>query len=67
MERLMGAILLKAIDDWEDPKKRSDVEEFLESEWFKVLAEGLELRPNALREQLKTGNYERINIRASYR
>jgi hypothetical protein len=67
MERLVGAILLKAIEDWDDPKKRPEVDEFLESEWFNELLEVLSLEPNAIRNQLRNGTYQRVNIRAAYR
>jgi hypothetical protein len=67
MERLTGAILLKAIEDWKDPKKRPEIEEFLESDWFNTLAEVLNLDPSNIRDQLRRGNYRRLNIRAAYR
>ena len=67
MERLIGAILLKAVDDWEDPEKRLEVEEFLESEWFSELVEVLNLEPKTIRTQMRQGMYQRINIRAAYR
>lgn len=67
MERLIGAILLKAIEDWEDPKKRPEIEEFLESDWFTTLAEVLNLDPSNVRDQLRKESYQRLNIRAAYR
>ena len=67
MERLIGAILLKAIDDWDDPEKRPEIENFLDSEWFEELAWGLSLEPTTVRNQLITGNYERLSTRAAYR
>jgi len=67
MERLTGAILLKAIEDWDDPKHRSEIEEFLESDWFNALAEVLNLNPAAIRDQLRQGSYQRLSIRAAYR
>jgi hypothetical protein len=67
MERLIGAILLKAIDDWDDPKNHSEIEDFLESEWFDELVEVLNLEPATVRNRLRTGNYDRRSIRAAYR
>jgi hypothetical protein len=67
MERLIGAILLKAIDDWEDPQRRPDVEEFLESAWFNELAETLDLDPTLFKNRLRQQRYHRMKIRAAYR
>jgi hypothetical protein len=67
MERLIGAILLKAVEDWNDPKKRPEIEEFLESEWFNALAEILSLDPVHLRNQLRQGTHRRMSLRAAYR
>jgi hypothetical protein len=67
MERLIGAILLKAVEDWQDPKQRPEIEEFLESDWFPVLAESIELDPSTIRDQLRQESYRRLNIRAAYR
>ena len=67
MERLTGAILLKAIEDWQDSKKRPEIEEFLESDWFNTLAEVLNLDPSNIRDQLRQGSYQRLDIRAAYR
>lgn len=67
MERLISAILLKVIDDLDDPEKRPEIERFLDSEWFEQLVWGLNLDPATVRNRLRTGNYERLNIRAAYR
>lgn len=68
MERLICAILLKAVQDWEKPKKRSEIEEFLNSEWFNELVEeGLHIKPDVIRSQIFSGSYQRIDIRAAYR
>jgi len=68
MERLICAVLLKAVQDWENPKKRSEIEEFLNSEWFNELVEeGLRLRPEVIRSQVLAGSYKHLDIRAAYR
>ncbi len=69
MKRLVAAIFIKAIEDWNDPKLQPDVEEFLYSEWFNQLAEMLELEPQGMRDKLIIGDYEQkyLNLRAVYR
>jgi hypothetical protein len=67
MNRLVAAILIKAVDDWNDPKFHPDIEEFLDSEWFDQLAEMLEMEPEFIRDKLLTGNYEHLVLRAAYR
>jgi hypothetical protein len=67
MERLLGAILLKAVQDWENPEFQADVEEFVHSDWFVDLVEALELKPESIREQFMSHGYQRVDIRAAYR
>jgi hypothetical protein len=67
MNRLVAAILIKAVEDWNDPNLRPDVETFLYSQWFNQLAEMLEMNPQNLRSKLINGDYERLNLRAAYR
>lgn len=67
MERLIGAILLKAIEDWDNPERRPEIEEFLESEWFNSLAEVFDLEPSKVRNQLRQESYRRTSFRAAYR
>ena len=67
MERLIGAILLKAIEDWSDSKRRPEIEEFLESDWFNSLVELVNLEPTKVRDQLRKENYHRVSFRAAYR
>lgn len=67
MERLLGAVLLKAVQDWDDPEFRSDVEEFVRSDWFVDVVEAIGLTPESIREQFISRGYERVDIRAAYR
>lgn len=67
MERLIGAILLKAVQDWDNPKYQSDIENFIRSEWFNILIEGLELDLENIRAQLTSRGYQCLDIRAAYR
>lgn len=67
LERLAAAIILKTVEDWQNPKNHSEIEEFLESDWFEELTEMLQLESRTIRTQLREGNFERLNIRAAYR
>jgi hypothetical protein len=67
MNRLLGAILLKAVQDWDNPEFQADVVEFVHSDWFEILVEVLELTPETIREQFMSRGYERVDIRAAYR
>jgi hypothetical protein len=67
MERLAGAILLKAVEDWDDPRNRSEIDDFLDSPFFEAITDLLGLDPQDIRLQLRTGKYQRLNMRAAYR
>lgn len=68
MERLAAAILLKAVEEWQDPQKHSEIEIFLKSEWFKELAEVAQVNPSVIREKLLSDTYHKeINTRSAYR
>ncbi len=67
MERLASAVLLKALQDWSNPRRRQEVEAFLDSEWFNSLAQIVELDPNAVRIKWRAGQFEQLQIRAAYR
>jgi hypothetical protein len=67
MERLSGAILLKAIEDWNDPENRPEIEEFLQSDWFETLTEILDIEAEGIRRRLHEDRYQRIKTRAAYR
>lgn len=67
MEQLIRAIMLQAVKDLEDHKFESDAKEFFKSNWFDALAEGLEMDPVSIREQVLANTYQRVNIRAGYR
>lgn len=57
MESLAAAILLRAVQEWSDPRKRLEIEEFLESEDFDVITTLLDLDPQNIRRQLRDGSY----------
>ena len=70
MERLAGAIIIQAAKDWGDETKQPEIQEFLASPWFNDLVElaGFEAKQAAaLRSKLITGNYTKVEIRATYR
>ena len=67
MERLVSAILIKAVQDWDNPKLQPDIEEFISSDWFEFLASCVELDPAKTRDQFINRNYERVSMRAAYR
>ncbi len=67
MNKLMAAILLRTIQDWENEQYQTDIESFLESRWFVELTEALNLKPHDIRLKLLSGEYEKKNIRAAYR
>ena len=66
-ERLISAIFLQTVKDWKRSEYRSDVGEFLRSEWFGTLADGIGLDPEEVRKKLETGKIQPGNIRAIYR
>jgi hypothetical protein len=65
--RLIGAILIQAIKDWDHPEYRVEVQEFLRSRWFGELVEAIELEPADLRSMLKSGQIRPETLRAAYR
>ena len=67
MKRLLGAILLRAIQDWQNEKYKADVQMFLESQWFEDLAEALDLNPSTIKKALKADEYHQLNFRSAYR
>jgi hypothetical protein len=67
MKRLLGAVLLKTVQDWNNPNYQLEIEEFMNSEWFEVIISGLELDANEIRSQLKSGTYRHVSMRAAYR
>jgi len=68
MERLAAAILLRAVEEWEDPEKHFDIERFLKSEWFDELVEFVQLDPKEVRCQFLEGTYKKeIDTRSAYR
>ena len=66
MQGLYLAILVKAMEDWDDPNYQSEIEEFLNSELFEELAIAINWDPIVVRKHLRTGNYNRKSIRAAY-
>ena len=65
---LAAAILLRAVDEWEDPEKHLDVERFIKSEWFNELAEFVHFDPNDMRSKILSGTYQTgTHTRAPYR
>lgn len=69
MNSLAGAILLQALKDREKDGYRSDVREFLKSDWFTDLAEGVgfhetELEP--IRAKAERGSFDRSMLRSPY-
>jgi len=67
MERLLGAIMLRAIQDWDNPKYQADVEDFVLSGWFDIVAESQNLEPANAREKFLGRSYERVSMRGAYR
>ena len=67
MKNLIGAILLQAVKDLENENFKDDVKDFFASDWFLCLADELELNSRSVREQISSGSYQRVNIRATYR
>lgn len=68
MERLIGAILLQTIKDWQDDtNRRPEIQEFLQSPWFAVLADGLQIDPGSIRVQLESESYQQLSLRSAYR
>jgi|APSaa5957512576_1039674.scaffolds.fasta_scaffold150830_1 hypothetical protein len=67
MERLVSAILIKAVQDWDKPELQPDVEQFISSEWFDFLAGCVDLDPAKTRDQFINRSYKRVSMRAGYR
>jgi hypothetical protein len=65
--RLIAAILIQAVKDWRQPQYRREVEKFVESTWFDLLAEALELDQNGFRRKLLGGKVAEHAMRAAYR
>ena len=66
-KRLIAAIIIQAIKDWQKPRFQPELEEFLGSSWFAILSEAIELDQENLRLKLLTGQVEVKEIRAAYR
>ena len=68
-KRLIGAIFRQTIKDWKKQNDSPDVQEFIASEWFAVLAEGLDLDPEVIRAKWKAGDLDlqNVSLRAAYR
>ena len=65
--RLIGAILIQAVKDWQQPTFQEDVSEFLDTRWFEELTEALDLDQVVLRHKLIAGEVHIQAIRAAYR
>ncbi len=65
--RLISAILIQAVKDRDQPGHRGEVEAFVNSRWFSVLAEAIELDQARLRAKLAGGQVSGRAIRAAYR
>ncbi len=68
MERIMAAILIQMVKDWEKENRRSEIKKFLGSEWFKIISNSLEINPVSVKQKLLAGKYDKHqNMRAVYR
>lgn len=65
--RLIGAILIQAVKDWQQPTRKEEISEFLHTPWFAELTEALEMDQTILREKLITGEVKVTTMRAAYR
>ena len=66
-QRLMAAILIQTVKDWDKPGYREEIYEFLDSQWFHELSSALELDQTNVRDKLISGQVAGQNIRAAYR
>jgi hypothetical protein len=66
MKNLAASILLQSVRDWQNPKKRPQIREFLDSILFEELCEIVELEPERIREKLISGNYDKHQLRSPY-
>jgi hypothetical protein len=67
VNRLISAILIQVVKDWQRPEYRSEIQMFLNSEWFDELAEAIELDPVNYRIKLKADKFQVEKVRAAYR
>jgi hypothetical protein len=65
--RLISAILIQVVKDWQRPEYRSEIQVFLSSQWFDELAEAIELDPANYRIKLEAGKLQVQFLRAAYR
>ena len=66
-QRLIGAILIQAVKDWEKGTHRAEVREFLNSPWFTELSTALDFDHNSMREKIICGQVAGQPIRSAYR
>ena len=68
MERLISAILIQTVKDWQrNPESRPGIREFLNSESFAEMTKALDLNPAVIRAKLVAGDLEDVSLRAAYR
>ena len=67
VNRLISAILIQVVKDWQRPEYRSEIQVFLNSAWFDELAEAIELDPTNYRIKLVGNKVQVENLRAAYR
>jgi len=67
MIRLASAILIQMIKDVDNGGYQEDIDTFIKSSWFEQLALLADLDPDYIKDQIKSGTYRRISLRAAYR
>ena len=72
MEKLALAVILRRLKDLDHPRLRHDALKFFSSAEFLFWADvaklqDINLDPMAIQQQVNTGTYQRVSIRASYR
>ena len=67
LERLLRAVVIRAVQDYRDDEFRRDVQDFLKSEYFEAMADAVDLDPYMVRAKTVTGQINTDCIRAAYR
>lgn len=66
-QRLIGAILIQAVKDWEKGTHQAEVREFLDSAWFTELSTALDFDHTSMRDKILSGQVAGRAIRSAYR
>jgi hypothetical protein len=67
MKRLISAILIQTIKDLKNKQYQSDIQAFVNSEWFESLVEAISLEPAKIRTKFKTGILDTTYLHMQYR